>query len=339
MTQYKIKGNTQRIPLQEHIPLDTPLRVFLETSSACNFRCYFCPHGAANNKTINAIMSFELAKKCIDDIKLFHKKIKLLTLSTAGEPLLNKKLPEIAVYAKKSEVADRIDLVTNASLMTHDVVDQLMVAEIDRIDISIYGLSEQQYKKNSSVKINFDELVNNIRYLYQNKKNCTIAIKICDVAFNENENEQKFHAIFSEICDSISVECIVPIWYGVKLDNKFANTTQDIYGQPKITKRICPLPFFSLTVHPNGMVSPCCQDWNHLLIVGDVNVESLYQIWKGNKMDNYCTKQLKQGRFAMSACRDCEYPETVAMDNIDTHKETILKRYEEQKNATKNDHK
>ncbi|MDR2641492.1 MAG: radical SAM protein [Planctomycetaceae bacterium] len=331
MAEFKIKSNTQRIPLQDHIPLTTPLRVFLETSSACNFRCYFCPHGMPNNKMINAIMSFDLAKKCIDDISLFPQKIKLLTLSTTGEPLLNKKLPEIAAYAKLNKIADRVDLVTNASLLKRDVVDRLIATGIDRIDISIYGLSEQQYEKNSSIKINFEEFVNNIYYLYQNKKNCTIAIKICDAAFNENENEneQRFYAIFSEICDYISVEHITSIWYGVKFDNKYSSTLHNIYGQPKIVKKVCPLPFFSMTVHPNGMVSPCCQDWNHLLIVGNVNTESLYQIWTGNKIDHYRICQLKYGRSTIHACMDCEYPETVAMDNIDPYRETILQRYEE----------
>ncbi|MDR1923969.1 MAG: radical SAM protein [Planctomycetaceae bacterium] len=333
MAEYKIKANTQRIPLQDHIPLNTPLRVFLETSSICNFRCYFCPHGVSsvNNAMINMIMPFELAKKCIDDIKLFPQKIKLLTLSTVGEPLLNKKLPEIVAYAKQSNIADNIDLVTNASLMTHDTADQLIASGIDRIDISIYGLSKQQYEKNSSVKINFEEFVNNIRYLYQNKKQCTIVIKICDAALKEENDEQRFYTFFSDICDRISVESIVPIWYGLEYDFQRVDASQNIYGKQRITKNICPPSFFSLEIHANGKVSPCCQDWKHLLIIGDAKTESLHQIWTGDKNYHHRILQLKQGRSTIPACADCQYPETVVIDNIDPYREMILRRFEERK--------
>ena len=35
----------QRVALQEVIPLETPFLLYVDPSSACNFRCQFCPTG------------------------------------------------------------------------------------------------------------------------------------------------------------------------------------------------------------------------------------------------------------------------------------------------------
>lgn len=42
----KSKLNLQdRVPLQDVIPLETPYLIYLDPSSACNFKCQFCPTG------------------------------------------------------------------------------------------------------------------------------------------------------------------------------------------------------------------------------------------------------------------------------------------------------
>ena len=49
MAKYQIKGTVKRSRLEEVIPLQTPFRVMLEASGACNFRCFFCVHGQKNS--------------------------------------------------------------------------------------------------------------------------------------------------------------------------------------------------------------------------------------------------------------------------------------------------
>jgi radical SAM protein with 4Fe4S-binding SPASM domain len=332
MAEYKIKGDTKRIPLQDHIPLDTPLHVFIEGASACNFRCFFCFHNVpVQNQNINGIMPLGLAKKCIDDLKMFPQKIKLLSFSINGESLLNKNLPEMISYAKQSGVVEKVDFTTNASLLTHDITDKLIMAGVDRIHISVYGLSDSQYAKTTSSKLNFATFIENIGYLYQNKKQCVIVIKFCDAAFEKPQDEQVFYDIFSEMCDSLSIEHIVPICYDVPYDTNISSKKIDIYGKEVVRKKICPLPFYDMAIHPDGTVSPCCPDWNNKLVVGNANAESLYSIWNGMAYENIWEKQLIHGKSSVSACINCEYPDFASLDNIDPYRETILHRFEEQK--------
>jgi radical SAM protein with 4Fe4S-binding SPASM domain len=211
--------------------------------------------------------------------------------------------------------------------LTCDTINELIDSGIDRINISIYGLSESQYEEVSGVKIDFEKFLENISYLNENKRNCMVTIKICDISLKTPEDKNIFFDTFSGICNTISIEHIVPIWYEMEYNNRIVGQENDIYGKKKIPKKICPVPFFSLAVHPNGDVSPCCQDWQHKLVLGNINNETLYQIWNGKIYYDFCFKQLEKGRKAILTCANCEYPEVVAMDNIDIYSTNVLEHY------------
>lgn len=83
-----------RQPLQEVIPLSTPLALFIDTGNACNLKCAFCPTGDKDLlKKVDrkvSTMSFELFRKIISDLKQFDQKIKIINLYKDGEPLVNR---------------------------------------------------------------------------------------------------------------------------------------------------------------------------------------------------------------------------------------------------------
>jgi radical SAM protein with 4Fe4S-binding SPASM domain len=239
-------------------------------------------------------------------------------------------------YAKQSGITEKIDFTTNASLLTHETTNRLIAAGVERIHISIYGLSENQYYKVTSHKLNFSELIENIGYLYQNKKQCVITVKICDVAYETVQDEQKFYEIFSTICDSFSIEQIVPASYDVKYNDYIASKNIDIYGKTRVHKKICPPIFYSMSIHPDGSVSPCCPDWNKKLIVGNANTESLKKIWNGQNYYELQHNQLKDGRRSVPICARCEIPEFFMLDNIDEYREIILNRLEHVKMCSNN---
>jgi radical SAM protein with 4Fe4S-binding SPASM domain len=325
MAKYQIKGTAKRTCLEEVIPLQTPFRVLLEASRACNLHCFFCVHGKNNSRIGGGNMPLELAQKCIDDLKKFPQKIKLLTFSTTGEPLLNSKLPEIIEYAKKAQIADCIDITTNASLMTRKKADKLIKAGIGLINISIYGLDTEQYLKTSEVVMDFDKLLENIRYLYEIRDKCKITIKISDASFTDENDKLRFFDIFQDICDTISVEHVVPMWYGINFSGTAAETL-DIYFNKAVKKSVCPVSFFTMAVNANGIVSPCCVDWRHELAFGNANSQSLFDIWNGTTYREFYIKQLTDGRQSNKPCCDCGYPDFVAMDNIDAFQNEILEK-------------
>lgn len=218
-----------RTQLQDVIPLATPFILYLDPSSACNLSCSFCPCGGAHKELWTeekrgsvGIMDFDLYKKIIDDCQGFPDKIKVLRLYKEGEPLVNKRLPEMIEYAVKSGKFESIDFTTNGTLLNPDVNRKLVKAGLSRINISVEALDEKGYQDICNIALDYNKFVDNIRDLYEHKGNCHIFIKTMVDHSNHQDIEQRFYDLFGDICDEIAIEYIANCWPG------FENTPEQV---------------------------------------------------------------------------------------------------------------
>lgn len=326
-------GN-DRVALQDVIPLDTPFLLFVDPSSACNYKCKFCPCGGGNkevwasDKKVGG-MSYEVYRKVIDDMTEFPHKLKTLRLYKEGEPLLNKRLPDMIHYARKKNVTDRIDFTTNGSLFEKDLVLAITDAGIDRINISIEALDADGYERVSGVKIDYKQFLDRLRFLYQNKNGCHVFVKISDFGLGDH-TEQDFYNMYGDICDEMAIEHVSSVWPEFEIKEELKRTNQlDIYGMDlsqRYPAQVCPYLFYSLCVNSDGTVSACLMDWNHQLIVGDIKNESLIEIWNGSTMKEMREKHLQLQRSVYPTCANCGQLKYAAMDNLDDYREILLER-------------
>jgi len=331
------KGNrygTDRTRLEEVIPISTPFLLFVDPSSSCNFKCKFCPCGGGNKEVWGkekkvGILSYEIYRKVIDDLVEFPTQIKTLRLYKEGEPTINKRLPDMISYAKKKNVAKTIDFTTNASLIDHDLALAIIDAGLDRINISIEALDEAGYMRISGVKIDMKNFLENLKFLYENRKQCHIFLKISDLGLGLH-TEKEFYDMFSNMCDEISIEHVSPVWPEFELDiNDRISAEKDIYGGDMKTRerqQVCPYLFYSMCVNSDGTVSACLMDWNHQLIVGDIKKQSLFEIWNGSAMQNMRIEHLKKNKAIFPTCKNCGQLEYAVLDNIDEYAEELLEK-------------
>ncbi|MBU4601268.1 radical SAM protein [Patescibacteria group bacterium] len=320
-----------RTKLETVIPLCVPFIIFVDPSDLCNFRCKFCPSGdMALMKKIGRslqVMNFELYKKIIDDICEFEKPIKVLRLYKDGEPLLNPHFAEMVRYAKEKKCAERVDTTTNASLLNPKINLEIIEAGLDRINISIEGVNAEQYLEFSNYTINFDKLVENIRHLYENRKNCEIIIKIPGDNLSENDKE-KFYEIFGEMADGVSIEHTMSCWPEFDLKGIEVNQEFGIYGQKIKEVQVCPYVFYSFSINSDGLASLCFLDWSRKLIIGDAKNESVIDIWNGKKLLEYQKMFLRKERKKHLFCGECGQMSHGLPDDIDNYAGELLKRIE-----------
>lgn len=319
-----------RTKLETVIPLETPFIIFIDPSDKCNFKCKFCPTGnielMQNTSGRNfGSMDFNLYKKIIDDLKEFEGKVKVIRLYKDGEPLLNKHFPEMVEYAKKSNKVDRVDTTTNASLLNKDLSLQIINAGLDRINISIEGMNSQQYLDFSNAHVNFEKLVENIAFFYQNKKQCEMIIKINGDIISEKQ-KQEFYNIFGEIADGVNIESVMSCWPEFELDGINVNMERGIYGQEIKEVMVCPYVFYSMSINSTGIASACYLDWERKLIIGDITKESAKTIWNSNEMNNLRKLFLKKERKSHPICKNCGQLTHGMPDNIDDYADELLKR-------------
>ena len=319
-----------RTKLEEVIPLGTPFVIFLDPSDQCNFRCKFCPTG--DNKLMkkvkrpSGIMDFDLYKKIIDDLGELEKPIKVLRLYKDGEPLLNPKFSDMIRYAKKHGCALQIDTTTNASLLGPKINLELISSGLDRINISINGLSDQSYREFTRYKIRFNTLVDNIRHFYEHRGNCQVSIKMVGDNLPAADH-QRFFDIFGDIADRIFIEHVAPCWPTFEMTDVAPNTSVGIYGQEIREVEVCPYIFYSLSINSDGGVSLCFLDWARQLIVGDLKTQSFKDIWNGKLLSDYRKMHLLKKRKTHSICGVCGQLSHGLPDNIDPFAGQLIERF------------
>lgn len=322
-----------RTSLQDVIPLETPFLLYVDPSSACNFRCQFCPSGHKDlidsSGYRRGIMRFELFEKIILDIGEFEGTVKVLRLNKVGEPLLNKNLPKMVYLAKMSGKVEYIDLATNASLFTRDLLSQLLDAGLDRLNISLEGINREQYIEHAKVDVDFHKLIEHIIWLNSNKGSCEITIK---APGNYLSNEQKsiFYTTFGDHCDRIFVEDIAPIWPHFDVEgraNIAVKSTEGQYSQPIEQKEVCTYIFYAAAINADGTVSACCPDWGQKLIVGDLKKETLKSIWNSEAFNALRCQHLEGRRCDNYICYNCGHIKYSQIDNIDQYREMVLRKF------------
>lgn len=340
--QLKPGYTKERQRLADVLPLEAPFTLFVSPTHACNFQCFYCTHSKSTEELnkinfYNNHIDYSLFEKITEDAKRFNGKIKRVLFTGLGEPLINPKIPDMIKHMKENNIAGGYEIVTNASLLTHEMTDKLIEAGLTFLRISIQGLTAKKYKETTGVDINFEQLLDNIKYFYNNKKDCRLYIKIMDACFEENETEQDFYDMFGNMCDDIYIEHLIkaqPSMMGDYGENVHSINT--FYGDKAETRDVCPYAFYSLQIDSEGNTFPCPPlGFPEEFSLGNVKEKSVYDIWHYGKLYDLQLNLLKNGRSAIKFCDKCEnyLCFTPKEDNLDDDREILIKRFEEKNNG------
>jgi radical SAM protein with 4Fe4S-binding SPASM domain len=298
----------KRSLLKDIVPLKTPLIVQLFPVYACNFKCNYCifqiPKKDRHFISDDINMNFDLYKKFVKEMCNFPDRIKTFRFVGIGEPLLHKNIVEMVKLAYQYEIANTIEILTNASLLTKSMSKKLIRAGLNRLVISLQGLTTEKYNEMCSTTISFETIVDNIKYFYDNKKDCHIYVKIVDEALDGENDKQKFYEIFGDICDSLSVEHTVPIHTEIGYSDSVASKQMSQFGLPIKEVSICPQPFIHMQINPDCKVVPC-YSFDYPEILGDCNNENIIDIWNGKKFNEFRHQMLQNTKNINAICEKC----------------------------------
>lgn len=336
-TTQKITPGGKRTLLADVLPLDTPFLIQVFPVYACNFRCNYClfalpkaKHGFVSDF---AIMDFDIYKKCIDDMSRFNSKIKMLRFAGIGEPLLHKDIATMIKYAKDKNVAQNVDIVTNAALLDKNLSLALVDSRLDKLRISIQAVTAEKYNKMSGVEADFKQLLSNIEFFYKNKGSTKVYIKIIDSAISDQYEAQEFYSIFGEMSDTLAIEHMTPTVEGIDYKaisgGKENVLTQS--GNEIIEASVCAQPFYMMQINPDAKIVPCCSV-KYPRMLGDASIESLSDIWNGDKFNRFRRELLDGVHNAGEVCSKCVLYKygLFEEDILDAHSERLKELYNNQ---------
>ena len=341
LAEIKPSFDENRQKLGKILPLNTPFNIQIDSSEACNFKCEYCfrakqDKAAWGYAAHGGLMEWDLFTKIVDQIMEFPEQVRQISLSVHGEPLCNRNVPRMAQYIKAKGITSRISLHTNASLLDEKYARELATSGVDRIVVSLQGMTAQKYKDTCGVQIDYDQFYHNLEILSRTKKQ--MHVKVVDAALDAGE-EELFYEKYRPIAERVYVEKVVPIWKDAGKNAGDADFSGNKYGSKFPKQHCCPVLFHTMVVTPQGDVYPCTQ----LLFpqpLGNVKANTLVNLWNSEERLRMLQEQL-EGR-EMAACHGCYIKENsifMEEDLIDPYSEEVLDRVlqKNSKNSNKND--
>ena len=328
----RIEKRNSRTPLETVVPLDTPYVIYIDPCGACNFECYFCPCRKSNfrNEERYKVMSFDLFKKIVDDMRQFPQQVKVVDLWAWGEPFLNKDLIEMIRYLRQSGVCREIRTCTNGSMLNPELNQALADSGLDLIRISVEGLNSAHYREICNVDFEYEKLVENIRDLYERSRGkVKVSIKIVEVMLKTKTDIDSFYQTFEPISDYTFVEDIVDAFPGFDGIEKPDNTKVSFRKWNSYKDRanyVCAKPLVQMAIHSNGAVSACCNDWKFATQYGDVNYDSLVDLWNSEWLMNFRLQHMEKQRKEICCFHICDCESD---DDIDAVRDVIARRIRE----------
>lgn len=313
--EYQISSKN-RVNLVDAIPLDFPLTIDFELTNKCNFKCVFCPIGAENyeDKVGYDKVSIGLVEKIINEVNERGTKLKVFRFSMFGEALLHPNFGEILSLIKEASIAEKIEITTNASVMGRRKIDALLSNPPDAIRISIYGLNENEYFRNTGKRGMFEKCMNNIQLLSELKKKSASDLPLVYIKSFETNPERKklFSDLFINYADQIGYED------GHTWDGRVNATIPPNSSFSTVEKKICPLPFYKVIINSSGDFTFCCVDWQRKTSVGNLKRNSIYELFNGTESLNF-RKAIISGDGLPEPCTSCTFFKNpfYVKDNID----------------------
>ena len=330
--------NGKREPLAERLPLQVPFSISVTTANICNLRCEYCAVSEKRKKRNKPLMDFETFRMAVDSMKDSGWHLKQIVLVGLGEPLLNPDIVRFVSYVKEIDIADKVNIVTNGTLLSREMVISLLEAGIDVIRISVNGLSDEDYLKFTGKKIDYSRFKECIGFLFNNKRrNVKVYSKIMDYMIKTEERKKQFFEEWEPISDVTNIEYLTFMSNTIDYEKSIGRVSREkgLKGFDMVKTSVCPLPFYHIYLNAEGTISACCVagPWSTppALVMGDIHEQSIQEIWKGEKFRSFMRRMLLNGKdSADPVCKECKaylsyiYPE----DNIESEAERIAKALE-----------
>ena len=269
-----------------------------------------------------------LFKKAMDDLKEFPDKLKTVRFFLLGEPLMAPALTEELDYCMAAGVTERIEITTNATLLTPAKSKEILDVAARHPDVLLYmrysieTIDQARNERLTRNPVKIETIRENIRAFQMLRDEMGLAAHVFTYAkmfaTNEAENSE-FLRLYDGLADELGFD------YLSNNSNRDNGKIDFIASYPESKSipvrndlpAVCHYPFMFMDICADGTVKACCPDYTRDTAIGDIAKESLFDIWHGEKLKRIRRIHLEHHREDIPACRYCQGLSTKAEDNLD----------------------
>ena len=272
-----------------------PLFLSVEPAATCQLSCPECPVGQANKqrspRSPQPLMSEEIWQRVLREAVPYAHTIQFYF---QGEPLLNKRLPQMIAQAHEQGLYTIVS--TNAQALTPEYAEALVKAGLNRIVISMDGWTDESYNA-YRIGGNLQRCKDAIRWLKDAKNKFQISnfkFQIELQVLRLRTNEQEWNT-FRRNYKSLGADRLVfktaqlynytsghPLMPSNPRYSRYILGEDGSYHRRKLPKR-CFRVWSGVVVTTTGDVLPCCYDKAHAYAYGNIKEHTLAELFASPK--------------------------------------------------------
>lgn len=291
-----------------------PMNITIEPTNACNLGCPVCETGDGTLGRATGHMALGEFRRIIDMVGAHTNTLMFYFM---GEPFLNKDAYDMIRYAKDAGIPF-IDTCTNG-----DFVDSSRVVDsgLDRISFQIGGMSQETHEI-YRVRSRLDRVLQNLSETLRlrDARRSTLKIESGFILMKHNEHEVDSFLRFMDEMGVDRAVVIDPCVRTVEQGHQFLPTDrehwmydEDAFGRgvlrPNIVPdNVCPWIHYSMAIHANGNVVPCCRDPRGTEVMGNILTQDFDEIWNGEPY-RLLRDRIRRDQGSVEICKLCSgYP-------------------------------
>jgi len=285
-------------PLSKYLDRQNfPRRVILEMTSRCNFLCRMCPQ--QNLKRPRMDMNVKLFKRVVDEIDSHG--IEGVWLYHLGEPLLHQEFKENIKHINTKKNLGVIWISTNGQLFNAENIKIILDSNIDFINFSAHAVTEETYK--TVAPGDFKTVQKNLEAFFKLKgtnnlpRKPFLHLQMIEQETTKHEVDGFINKYYKK-ADVVSINML-----------EYVNLPSNAFGlKQRVRKPLTSCLRVSRNdcfIMSDGHVTLCDAAYNHEIDLGNINNNTLYEIWNGGKRKKIIELNAKGRMSENEFCQKC----------------------------------
>lgn len=263
---------------------EQPYEISLETQALCNARCTFCPYPTLERK--GAKLSDELLARLVDEMAAFKLPFYFSPFKV-NEPLLDKRVLPLCETFNERVPHGVLRLFSNGSALTDKNLDAIgRLRNVAHLWISLNEIDPQKYE--ATMGLDFEHTTRNLDRLHSRRFAHWVVVSRVGV-------DPDFEGYVRQRWPKFKPAML-------KRDAWIDFTNSDITEVPATP---CSR-WWELNITATGKAALCCMDGEARYGFGDVNTQTLLEIYGHPKLREWRENMLSR-KLAGTPCSGCTY--------------------------------
>ncbi len=282
-----------------------PRVIRIGPTNLCTAQCKYCPREHIHAGGCG-YMDFAMFEGVVDWAE--QNKVKNISFALFGEPLIHPRIFDMIELSQTRGL--RVGISSNAIKMNQDYADKLLDYNLETIEMSLDGYTEDEYLEGKKVG-HYREAKKNIEYLLEKakeqKSKTRFNVHFVDAGNVSAKNKSKFVKYWSEKLNGLNY--VTSFYYE---PHNWAGTRANIGKELGFVDRLLskfelkkPCVYIKgLNIDWNGNVIICTNDPTDTAVIGNIKDNKIEDIYNGKRRMKYLEAHEK-GDFRDLNCSKC----------------------------------